>query len=378
MSQTPSSLITLSDPRSPAAEAYRTLRTNIYFSSLDRSIHTLLVTSVAPHEDKSITVANLAVSLAQGDKKTILVDADVRRPTLHTLFGLNNDKGLTSLFIDAKGPIEPALQDVNVPNLQVLTSGPLPPNPAELLGSQRMLDVIEALKARADIVLFDAPPVIAVTDASVLGTRVDGVLLVVQAGQTRREQAKRAKQQLEKLNIRVVGAVLSARRWTADWVDIKEGAQHERSHSLRRQRHASASRSPTPALSSWCRWPTSRCCSTPSKISSRQASPRSALSSARNRRSGQSHRRRWSAIRRADHVHPAGRAARHRARHQDRAGLYRRRSVRAVPGRQLHSRRHRAAGQGFQRRQVECADHPVPDGLIPARWAWPCWTTTGA
>jgi protein-tyrosine kinase len=209
MSQTPSSLITLSDSRSPAAEAYRTLRTNIDFSSLDRPIHTLLVTSVASNENKSITVANLAVSLAQGDKKTILVDADVRRPALHTLFGLSNDKGLTSLFIDAKGPIEPALQAVNVPNLKVLTSGPLPPNPAELLGSQRMLDVIEALKTHADIVLFDAPPIIAVTDASVLGTRVDGVLLVVQAGQTRREQAKRAKQQLEKLHIRVIGAVLS-------------------------------------------------------------------------------------------------------------------------------------------------------------------------
>ena len=209
MSQTPSSLITLSEPRSPAAEAYRTLRTNIDFSGVERSIHTLLVTSVASNENKSITVANLAVSLAQGDKKTILVDADVRRPALHTIFGLNNDRGLTSLFIDAKGPIEPALQAVNVPNLQLLTSGPLPPNPAELLGSQRMLDVIETLKSRANIVLFDAPPVIAVTDASVLGTRVDGVLLVVQAGQTRREQAKRAKQQLEKLHIRVVGAVLS-------------------------------------------------------------------------------------------------------------------------------------------------------------------------
>ncbi len=209
MSQTPSSLITLTDPRSPAAEAYRTLRTNIDFSSLDRSIHTLLVASVAPHDHKSITAANLAVTLAQGDKQTILVDADVRRPALHALFGLNNERGLTSLFIDAKGPIEPALQAVNVPNLQVLPSGPLPPNPAELLGSQRMLDVIEALKSRADIILFDAPPVIAVTDASVLGTRVDGVLLVVQAGQTRREQAKRAKQQLEKLHIRVIGAVLS-------------------------------------------------------------------------------------------------------------------------------------------------------------------------
>ena len=111
--------------------------------------------------------------------------------------------------MDAKGPLEPALKDVGVPNLQVLTSGPLPPNPAEVLGSQRMLEVIAALKDRADIVLFDAPPVVAVTDATVLGTRVDGVLLVINAGHTRREHAKRAKEQLEKLNIRVVGAVLN-------------------------------------------------------------------------------------------------------------------------------------------------------------------------
>jgi len=209
MSQLHTSLITLSDPRSPAAEAFRTLRTNIYFSSLDRSIHTLLVTSVAPSEGKSTTLANLAVAMAQGDKKTILVDSDLRRPTLHTVFGLNNDAGLTSLFMDVKGPIEPALNEVGVPNLQVLTSGPLPPNPAEVLGSQRMLDVIAALKNRADMVLFDAPPVVAVTDAAVLGTRVDGVLLVINAGHTRREHAKRAKTQLEKLNIRVVGVVLN-------------------------------------------------------------------------------------------------------------------------------------------------------------------------
>ncbi|MFN8595158.1 MAG: CpsD/CapB family tyrosine-protein kinase [Anaerolineae bacterium] len=203
------SLITLTDPRSPAAEAYRTLRTNVYFAGLNHSIHTLLVTTVAPLEGKSMTVANLAVSMAQGDKRTILVDADLRRPALHTLFGLNNDKGLTSLFMDAKGPIEPAYKDVGVPNLRVLTSGPLPPNPAEVLGAQRMLDVIEALKQAADIVLFDAPPVIAVTDATVLGTRVDGAVLVIDAGQTRREHAKRAKEQLEKLNIRIVGAVLN-------------------------------------------------------------------------------------------------------------------------------------------------------------------------
>jgi capsular exopolysaccharide synthesis family protein len=209
MSQPHTSLITLSDSRSPAAEAFRTLRTNIYFSGLDRSIQALLVTTVAPVEGKSLTLANLAVAMAQGDKRTMLVDTDLRRPTLHTIFDLSNDTGLTSLFIDAKGPIEPAFKDVGVPNLQVLTSGPLPPNPAEVLGSQRMLEVIAALRQRADIVLFDAPPVIAVTDALVLGTRVDGVVLVIDAGATRREHARRAKEQLEKLNIRIVGAVLN-------------------------------------------------------------------------------------------------------------------------------------------------------------------------
>jgi capsular exopolysaccharide synthesis family protein len=194
MTPSASSLITVSDPRSAAAEAFRTLRTNVYFSGLERQIHTLLVTSVAPSEGKSTTLANLAVAMAQGDKKTILVDTDLRRPTLHSLFGLGNETGLTSVFMNNKGPIEFDLKDVGIPNLQVITSGPLPPNPAELLGSQRMLDVIEALKSRADIVLFDAPPVIAVTDAAVLGTRVDGVLLVINAGHTRREHAKRAKE----------------------------------------------------------------------------------------------------------------------------------------------------------------------------------------
>ncbi len=208
MSQQPTALITLSDPRSPAAEAYRTLRTNIYFSGLERSIHTLLVTSVAPIDNKSITLANLAVSMAQGDKQTILVDTDLRRPALHTIFGLKNDQGLTSLFMESKIAGEPPLQNTPVPHLQVLTSGPLPPNPAELMGAPRMLDIIETLKSRADIVLFDAPPVIAVADASVLGTRTDGVLLVVDSGHTRREHARRAKQQLEKLNIRIIGAVL--------------------------------------------------------------------------------------------------------------------------------------------------------------------------
>lgn len=202
-------LITLSDPRSPAAEAYRTLRTNLYFSSLDRSLETLVVTSAAPGEGKSTALSNLAVTLAQGDKRTILVDADLRRPSLHTLFDLGNSQGLTTMAVEDHALAAPPLADTGVENLWLLPSGPLPPNPAEILGSRRMEEIISALQTRADMVLFDAPPVIAVTDAAVLGTKVDGVLLVIRAGKTRREHAQRAKELLERVNVRLVGAVLN-------------------------------------------------------------------------------------------------------------------------------------------------------------------------
>lgn len=209
MSDKDSKLITVEDPRSPVAEAYRTLRTNIEFSSFEQSLHTLLITSPSPHEGKSTTLANLAVVMAQAEKRTLLVDADLRRPCLHMLFGVNNDKGLTSMFVDADALQHPPLQQTRVSNLMLLPSGPLPPNPAELLSSHRMQDVIVSLKQQADIILFDAPPVIAVTDATVLGTRVDGVLLVIEAGQTKREHAQRAKELLDKVKVRVIGAVLS-------------------------------------------------------------------------------------------------------------------------------------------------------------------------
>jgi capsular exopolysaccharide synthesis family protein len=202
-------LITLTDPRSPAAEAYRTLRTNLYFSSLDRTLETLLVTSAAPGEGKSTCLSNLAVAMAQGDKRTILVDADLRRPSLHTLFDVNDNPGLTTMLVQDSALAEPPLVATPVGNLWLLPSGPLPPNPAEILGSRRMEEVVTALQSRADIILFDAPPVIAVTDAAVLGTKVDGVLLVVRAGKTRREHALRARELLERVNVHLVGAVLN-------------------------------------------------------------------------------------------------------------------------------------------------------------------------
>ncbi len=203
-------LVTLTHPRSPAAEAYRTLRTNLYFSSLDKPLRTLVVTSAALGEGKSTVLANLGVALAQGEKRTILVDADLRRPSLHELFGVSNEKGLVTMFMDKVALANPPLAQVaGIENLWLLPSGPLPPNPAELLGTRRMEEAIEALTARADIVLFDAPPVVAVTDAAVLGMRADGVLLVIHAGQTRRDHAQRAKELLEKVKVRVIGAVLN-------------------------------------------------------------------------------------------------------------------------------------------------------------------------
>lgn len=202
-------LVTLSDPRSAAAEAFRALRTNLMFSSVEAPLSTLLVTSPAPEEGKSTTLANLAVTMAQAGRQTILVDCDLRRPSQPEIWGLANDHGLTTMILDSGGLANPPLQDVGVENLSVLLSGPNPPNPADLLGSRKMDEVITALKSRAEVVLFDAPPVLAVTDAALLGLKLDGVLLVMSAGHTRRDHAEQAKELLEKVHIRIVGVVLN-------------------------------------------------------------------------------------------------------------------------------------------------------------------------
>jgi capsular exopolysaccharide synthesis family protein len=200
-------LITIADPRSPISEAYRTLRTNIQFSGLDRSLRTIVITSTAADEGKSTTLANLAVAFAQGGRKTIAVDTDLRRPSLHKIFGLSNERGLTSIALDETPDL--VLQTTIVPNLRILSSGPLPPNPSELLSSQRMERIIEALKTEAEFILFDSPPIIAVSDAAVLARRLDGVLLLVSAGKTKRDQAVKAKTQLEKVGANIIGVVLN-------------------------------------------------------------------------------------------------------------------------------------------------------------------------
>ncbi len=203
------SLITLSNPRSPISEAYRTLRTNLEFTSLDNPIRTMVVTSAGPEEGKSTTLANLAVTLAQVGKEVILVDCDLRRPSQHEIFGVSNGVGLTTMVVDEEAFAHPPLQETPVPGLKLLASGPLPPNPSELLGSRRMEEIIALLQDKGDMVLFDAPPVIAVTDAAVLASKVDAVLLVINAGRTKREHARRAKALLEKVNARLIGTALN-------------------------------------------------------------------------------------------------------------------------------------------------------------------------
>jgi non-specific protein-tyrosine kinase len=202
-----SQLVALREPRSPAAEAYRTLRTNIQFSSLDKPLRTILATSTAPDEGKSTTIANLAVTMAQAEQRVILVDCDLRRPTLHMLFRVPNNEGLTSLMLQEGGNLP--LHDTGVSGLQLLASGPLPPRPADILGSRRMEAVIHLLLDHADIVLFDTPPITAVTDAAVLATKVDGVLLIFRSGNTKRDRAREARRLLEKVNANIVGVVLT-------------------------------------------------------------------------------------------------------------------------------------------------------------------------
>ena len=208
-------LITLTDPRTPAAEAYRALRTNLMFYSLDKPLSRLLFTSPVPGEGKSTVLANLAVTLAQGDNRTIIVDSDLRKPSQHEIWHLDNERGLTTVLIDGAALAASAVQATSVPNLSVLTSGPLPPNPADVLGSRRMDEVIAALKEQADYVLFDAPPTLAVTDAALLSAKVDGVILVLRAGTSQRDHAARAKEQLQRVKAPLIGTVLTHAHYDA-------------------------------------------------------------------------------------------------------------------------------------------------------------------
>jgi non-specific protein-tyrosine kinase len=202
-------LISGVDPGSPAAEAYRSLRTSVQFLSLDKPVQVLLVTSPNASEGKTTTLSNLAVALARAGKEVIVVCCDLRRPRLHQFFGLPNAIGFTSVLL-GEAPLSSALRPVKgEERLRVLASGPLPPNPSELLSSPRVAELVQALRRQADVVLFDAPPVLPVTDAAVLSTRCDATLVVTTANVTTRKQAARAIEVLQQVDARLIGTVLN-------------------------------------------------------------------------------------------------------------------------------------------------------------------------
>jgi capsular exopolysaccharide synthesis family protein len=202
-------LVTGSRSYHQIAEGYRVLRTNVQFSTIDSPGQALLVTSANPGEGKSTTAANLALVMAQAGKKVILVDSDLRRPSLHRIFGLSNGQGLTNLLITAHMGTNGYAQQTRFDNLAVITSGPLPPNPSELLSSRRLDSLLDSLRMQADVVIFDSPPTLLVTDACILAAKVDGTLLVVDSGKTRSQSLRRAKESLTMSKTHLLGAVLN-------------------------------------------------------------------------------------------------------------------------------------------------------------------------
>jgi protein-tyrosine kinase len=201
-------LVSHTHPHSPLAEAFRTLRTNLGFASVDGECRTILVSSPSPQDGKSTVISNLAVVLAQADKKVILVDCDLRKPVQHRIFNLPNQKGLTNCLLNQASP-EETVQQGPLANLAVLTSGPIPPNPAEILGSSRTRAFWASLREKYDYVLIDAPPVLAVTDAVILAGQVDGVILVLKPGATRSNIAVQARDQFARADARLLGVVLN-------------------------------------------------------------------------------------------------------------------------------------------------------------------------
>ena len=203
-------LITNLNPKSPISEQYRTIRTNIQFSSVDEELRSILFTSSGPGEGKSMTTANIAVPYAQQGKKVLLIDADLRKPTVHYTFRLDNLKGLSNVLV-GDVLLEEAIHTTSIDHLDVISSGPIPPNPSELLGSRKMRAILERAKEQYDLVIFDTPPVLAVTDAQIMADFVDGAMLVVRSKVTELDAATKAVEALKPAKARLLGTVLNDR-----------------------------------------------------------------------------------------------------------------------------------------------------------------------
>ena len=203
------SLITITRPSSVIAEQFRTIRTNIQFSMVDQDLKTIVITSAGPGAGKSTISANLAVTFASQGKKVLLVDADMRKPTVHKTFRLPNHDGLTTLLTEKDVNISDIVHRAPTEGLSIITSGVIPPNPSELLASKRMDKLINELEQIFDLIIFDMPPVVAVTDAQVMASKVDGTVFVIPKGLTDKDMVLKSKDLLDKVHANVIGAIFN-------------------------------------------------------------------------------------------------------------------------------------------------------------------------
>lgn len=203
-----SSLIVTANPKSPIAEVYRALRTNIQYSSSDFALKTIMVTSAQASEGKTTTISNLAVAYAQEGKKTLLIDCDMRKPSLHHMFSIPNRNGLSKL-LSGEAKLQEVLCETIIENLSLIPSGPIPTNPSELINSALMKELLESLKDHYDVILIDTPPVLAVTDSIITSALCDGVIMVAAAGKVKKEYLKKAKERLDHVNASILGVVLN-------------------------------------------------------------------------------------------------------------------------------------------------------------------------
>lgn len=203
------SLITVTKPNSVIAEQFRTIRTNIQFSMIDKELKTIIFTSSGPFEGKSTVAANIASVFADQGKRVLLVDADMRKPTIDKTFHIPNSTGLSNLITSRSMQVDEVVQNIEEAGLDILTSGPIPPNPSELLNSNRMNEIIEELEGKYDLILFDMPPIVSVTDAQVMATKTDGVVFVVRRNIAHKEEVTHAKELLDMVHANVLGVVFN-------------------------------------------------------------------------------------------------------------------------------------------------------------------------
>lgn len=202
-------LVVSGRPKSIIAEQFRTIRTNIQFSMVDETLKSIVVTSADVASGKSMIAANLATTFATDEKRVLLVDADLRQPTVHQTFRLKNTDGLTTLLMQKKVELSDTIYKTHKNGLYLITSGPIPPNPADLLSSNRMAHLIKEMEEMFDLIIFDMPPVLPVTDAQVMGSKVDGAIFVIPDGRVKKEEALKAKELLEIADVNIIGAIMN-------------------------------------------------------------------------------------------------------------------------------------------------------------------------